>query len=176
MKDRVRAIVVLIAVFLIGCLLGISGSYFWFKKYSSAQNIIQREYGPPPPHGRQRLPEFLNMTPEQETRFGEIMQETRRKLDAVQMEQRPKIDAVVEEANQQISSILNEQQKKKFLDYLQDIKNWRSRDHGNRRFGPPPDSDRGPLPAPRGTHGSDDGPGARENHENRPPMGADPFH
>ena len=32
MKDRARAIGVLIAVFLLGCLAGSAGSYFWLKR------------------------------------------------------------------------------------------------------------------------------------------------
>ena len=40
MKDRPRALAVLIAVFLLGCLAGSAGSYFWLKKISGFKQEI----------------------------------------------------------------------------------------------------------------------------------------
>jgi hypothetical protein len=138
-KDRVRALIVLFTVFVFGCFLGATGSYFWFAKYSKSP-IARWENGPPPPHGRPRLPELLEMTRDQEVKFEEIIKESRRQLDALQMDQRPKIEAVLEATNQKISSILDEKQRIKYHASLQDLKKWRSREpHGGGRFGPPPD-------------------------------------
>jgi hypothetical protein len=137
-----RALIVLVAVFVFGCFLGATGSYVWFVKYSKSP-IAAMENGPPPPHGRPRLPEILGMTPDQVVRFGEIMQESRRQLDVLQMEQRPKIEAVLEATNQKIASILDEKQQIKYQAYLKELKDWRSREiHGGGRFGPPPDFSR----------------------------------
>jgi hypothetical protein len=141
-KDRMRALIVLIAVFVFGCFLGATGSYFWFAKYAKSP-IAARENGPPPPHGRPRLPELLGMTHDQEVHFGEIMKESRRQLDALQMEQRPKIEAVLEATNQKIWAILDQKQQIKYQAFLEELKKWRSREpRGGGRFGPPPDSSR----------------------------------
>lgn len=141
MKERPRAIAVLIAVFLLGCILGSGGSYFYFKKYSKPP-MISREGGPPPPHGLRKWPEILKMTPEQDARFKEIMQESRKKLDALSMQQGQKIQSILAETNKKISSILDEKQREKFQELLRDIENWRSRERRDRRFGPPPGSNR----------------------------------
>jgi hypothetical protein len=163
-KDRVRAFIVLIAVFVFGCFLGAAGSYFWFVKYSKP-TVASRENGPPPPHGRPRLPELLEMTQDQEFRFGEIIKESRRQLDALQTEQQPKIEAVVEATNQKISSILDEKQRIKYLSFLEELKKWRSREpHGGGRFGPPPDPSRGMPMLPRDHRRS----GAGEEPQMRP--------
>lgn len=150
MKDRMRALIVLIAVFVLGCFLGATGSYFWFAKYAKSP-IAARENGPPPPHGRPRLPELLEMTHDQESQVGEIMKESRRQLDALQTEQRPKIEAVLEATNRKISSILDEKQKAKYKTFLEELNKWRSREpHGGGRFGPPPDPSRRMSMPPRG--------------------------
>ena len=141
MKERPRAIAVLISVFLLGCILGSGGSYFYFKKYSNPP-MISREDGPPPPHGLRRWPELLQMTPEQDARFKEIMRESRQKLDALSVQQSQKIQSILTETNQKISSILDDKQRDKFQDLLRDIENWRSRERRDRRFGPPPGSNR----------------------------------
>jgi len=161
-KDRVRACIVLIAVFILGCLLGAAGSYLGVKKYSKHQ-AAARDYGPPPPHGRPRLPELLEMTHDQEVRFGEIMKESRRRLDALRMEQRPKIEAIIEETNQKISSILNEKQQKKYQEFLNDLKKWRSKEPHGSRFGPPPGPDREMSFPPMGQQGNE--PNALANKE-----------
>jgi Spy/CpxP family protein refolding chaperone len=140
-KERPRAIAVLISVFLLGCILGSAGSYFYFKKYSKLP-MMAREGGPPPPHGQRRWPELLQMTPEQDARFNEIMRESRQRLDALSIEQGQKIRSVLAETNQKISSILDDKQRKKFEELLKEIESWRSRERRDRRFGPPPGPDR----------------------------------
>ena len=137
MRNRARAWAILIAVFLLGSLLGAGGAFFWSRTHPGP-GWAHPQGSPPPPRGHRRLPELLEMTPEQEARFGEIMKESRRQLDALQTEQQPRIEAVLAETNQKISSILDAAQQKKFADYLEDIKRWRSPDGRDRRFGPPP--------------------------------------
>jgi len=149
-KERPRAIAVLISVFLLGCILGSAGSYFYFKKYAKP-SMMSRGDGPPPPHGLRRWPELLQMTPEQDTRFKEIMRESRQKLDVLSMEQGQKIQSVLAETNQQISSILNDAQRKKFEELLKEIESWRSQDRRDRRFGPSPRPDRRISGGPQGT-------------------------
>ena len=66
--DRPRALAVLITVFLLGCLLGFAGSYFWFGKTPEPQ-VAVRENGPPRIQKPPRLSELLQLTPEQDQRF-----------------------------------------------------------------------------------------------------------
>jgi len=148
-RDRVRAWVILVGVFLLGSLLAAGGAYFWFKMHPEIRGS-HRDGGPPPPRGHRRLPEMLEMTPEQEARFGEIMKESRRQLDALQKEQRSRIEKVLEETNRNVSSILDERQRGMFAEYLEDIRCWRSPGGRERRFGSPRGPDRRvpPMPPP----------------------------
>ena len=126
MKDRPRALAVLIAVFLTGCIVGSGGSYYWLRK-SPGSRIRGREnvrgYYPE----RQRLPELLQLTPDQEKRFEEIMTESRSQLDALRTTEAPKIEAIRSETNRKLSSILNEAQQKKFAAFLREMESRRRR-------------------------------------------------
>jgi Spy/CpxP family protein refolding chaperone len=146
MRERTRAIAVLLAVLVLGCLIGAAGFWSHYAKHGDAQvDEMDKRRGGPPPQRRERLPQLLGMTSEQETRFEEIMDESRQQLDALRMEQRPKIDAVIEETNRKIQTILNDEQKMKLDAFLADVERERGRDgHGGggprdgRGFGPPP--------------------------------------
>jgi len=143
-RERTRAIAVLVAVFILGCLVGAAGSWLRYAKYGGAATRVA-EGGPPPPR-QERLPELLDMSSEQEARFEEIMAESRQRLDALRLEQRPKIDAVIEETNQKFHAILDEGQKAKLEAFLADLDRQRGREgrrgpgprDGERDFGPPP--------------------------------------
>lgn len=137
MTDRPRALAVLIAVFLVGCIAGAAGSYYWLKHNTEARHR-QGEEGPPLPQGRQRLPDLLKLTPEQDARFKEIMQESRKQLDALRAEQIPKIDAIRAETNRKFSAILNPEQQKRFDAFLKEWENTRRHPPRGRGFEPPP--------------------------------------
>ena len=137
MTDRPRALAVLIAVFLAGCIAGSTGSYYWLKHDMNAWNQ-HRESGPPGPQGRQRLPELLKLTPEQDTRFREIMTESRKQLDALRAEQIPRIDVIRADTNRKISAVLNPEQQQKFDALLKEWDNLRKRPPRGREFEPPP--------------------------------------
>ncbi|MDR0843538.1 MAG: periplasmic heavy metal sensor [Acidobacteriota bacterium] len=144
MRERTRAIAVLLAVLVLGCLVGAAGSWFHYVKHGDAQvDEVDKRRGGPPPQRRERLPQLLGMTSEQETQFEKIMDESRQQLDALRVEQRPKIDAVIEETNRKIQTILNDEQKMKLAAFLADVERERGREgHGGPRdgrgFGPPP--------------------------------------
>ena len=140
MKDRPRALAVLISVFLLGCIIGAGGSYFWFRNLSVPARRAGQ--GPPPgsPAGHPRMEELLQLTKEQESQFGKIMEESRRKIDAVRAqdepkiralfsEQQPKIEAILADTNRKLMAILNEDQQKKFESLWQEM--------SKRRRGPP---------------------------------------
>ncbi len=130
MTDRPRALAVLIAVFLVGCIIGSAGSYYWLRRSQVSQTRNRVDMRPPFAE-RQRLTELLKLTPDQEKRFQEIMAESRRQLNAIRIEQAPKIEAIRSETNRKLSSILNEEQQKQFNAFRKEMEIRRGRSsHG----------------------------------------------
>jgi periplasmic protein CpxP/Spy len=150
-KDRPRAIAVLIAVFLLGCLAGSAGSYFWFKK---SQDSVRRSQefndgamrnGTMPRPEPMNFKEILQLTPEQDARFKQILGESRKQMtefrkqtDAFHFEQDAKIKTVISEVNLKLNAILNEEQKKKFAAWQKDFESKRRHSPRRRDFPPPP--------------------------------------
>jgi Spy/CpxP family protein refolding chaperone len=159
--NRPRAFAVLVAVFLVGCIAGASGSYYWLKKDTDIRSR-HRDEGPPGPQGRQRWMQLLHslqLTSEQDAQFKEIMAESRkqveplwkqqepllkqmeplrRQLDAIRDSQFDKLDAIRAETNRKLSAILNPEQKKLFEAFLKESEEMRRRPPRGRDFGPPP--------------------------------------
>ena len=152
MSNRPRALAVLIAVFLLGGIVGSAGSYFWFGNLRSTP-VERARNGPPQMPERKTLPELLNLTPDQVTRFREIMSEARQKLGALRIEheelsqeQAPKIEQIWADTNRKFSAILNEEQKEKFEAFLKEMETMRKRPPRGRGFEP---GDRGNSRPPR---------------------------
>jgi Spy/CpxP family protein refolding chaperone len=151
MTDRPRALAVLIAVFLVGGISGAAGSYYWLKQDTAIQSH-HREEGPPGVQGRRRLPELLQLTPEQDARFREIMVESRKQLeqlwkrqeplqkqlDGLRNEQFPKVEAIRAETNRKFLAILNPEQQKQFNAFLKEREGMRDRMPRGRGFETPP--------------------------------------
>jgi hypothetical protein len=149
-KDRPRAIAVLIAVFLIGCLAGAAGSYFWVKRSASLNRRLpdfrggaMREASMPRPEPP-RFKEILGLTPDQDASFQKIigetrnqMAETRKQMDAFHFQQDAKIRVLISDMNGKLNSVLNEEQKKKFAAWQKDFESKR-RPPRRRDFPPPP--------------------------------------
>jgi hypothetical protein len=133
MNDRLRALAVLISVFVAGCIIGAAGSFLWTKK--AAPNP-PRQRGENATYNREtdraRLPD-LHLIPEQQARFNEIMAESRKQLDTIRDEQEPKIKAIRDETNRKLFATLNEDQKRQFEQYLKSVQERRNR--GPRRGG-----------------------------------------
>ena len=117
MTNRVRTIMVLIAVLLIGCLLGVAGLHLWGERLSGSGRLafLTREKG----HSN-KLIGLLQLTPDQQTQYKAILQDTRREVEASRAEMQRKMVGIRDQANVRIASILNEEQKKKFEQYLKD--------------------------------------------------------
>ena len=127
MSARMRALLVLIAVFLVG---GSAG--FVLREFTKTKAQAQNENRPPSRDRRgPRLEQLLQLTPEQNARFKEIMSELRVQFDKVQDEHQSRIDeidkvfrpqflAVRTEMNRRIVEILNDEQKEKFLQIQKD--------------------------------------------------------
>jgi hypothetical protein len=175
MNDRPRALTVLVSIFLAGCIIGALGFFLWARRtpdfpqvrggpetFGMARRGSVGGGGP----GGQWLPRLLQLTPEQNRRYMQVMEEFRNQLNALRIEQEktvrykqlmdefrrlrteqerlrteqePKIKAIESDTNHKISEILNEEQKKKFAEYVKEFEDWRKR--GPRRegggFGPP---------------------------------------
>jgi Spy/CpxP family protein refolding chaperone len=129
MTDRLKALAVLVAIFLVGCALGATGSYYWMLRAGNAAQMVQPQLQQSQTPlqqpqtqmmrdpGQRRIVEFLQLTPEQESRFREIMEDSRKQLDVIRSEEMPKIQAAQAEMNRQISELLTEEQRKKYSDF-----------------------------------------------------------
>jgi Spy/CpxP family protein refolding chaperone len=111
MKNRARALVVLIAVLLAGCLLGIAGHHFFERRFqaSSGNSTALRGQG-----HQDRLAKRLQLTAEQEVQLKSILEESRRQINLGRAELEAKVEAIRSATNGRIAAILNEEQKKKF--------------------------------------------------------------
>jgi Spy/CpxP family protein refolding chaperone len=113
MNVRLRALTLLAAVFLMGCLVSGGLFYVWSSRF------IARDSGPflgPP--SPQNWTEALKLSPRQEEQFREIMSESRLKIDAVMQENGPKMEAIRAEMNRKLIAILNDGQKKEFQELV----------------------------------------------------------
>ena len=120
MNDRLRALAVLLAVFLLGCL--VSGGLFYF---CSAHLLPDR----PGPFGFREPPlpmeQVLNLSSDQRIKFREIMNESREKFDAAMAENAPKLRVLRAEMHDKLLAILDEEQKKKFEEFTKQFENRR---------------------------------------------------
>jgi uncharacterized membrane protein len=148
-KDRPGAIAVLIAVFLIGCLAGATGSYYWLKKSKAPVRISPDFRDRPMKEGSMPRPEpprfreILGLTPDQDVSFQKIigearkqMTESRKQLDSFHAQQDEKLREIISDMNGKLISVLNEEQRQKFLAWQKDFESKRRSPH--RRDFPPP--------------------------------------
>ena len=157
MKDSRRALAVLVAVFLVGIVLGAAGSYYWLKPsvdtVRTAQNMPPP---PPPPKGlvRPKYPE-LNLSQEQQEKHAKIYAETREKLKEINEENRERMleqmanlgkqeDAVWDEAYPKLIAVLNEDQKVKFDRFWEKARNYGHLLRRHRGLEPPKENHRKP--------------------------------
>jgi Spy/CpxP family protein refolding chaperone len=153
MKDRPRALSVLVAVFLAGIVIGATGSYYWFKFPAEAERPFDgRRPAPPPPSNTQErltFSQILDLTPEQDQQFKQIFEETRRKLEelrqAQEEERYQKIEAIWTETNPKLRAVLDEEQKVKFNDFLARMHDWREKAPKRERPEPPNENRRKPA-------------------------------
>lgn len=111
---KVFAVVILVAVFLIGAA---SGAAAWYAITTSRH---------PPMHGPIPL-HLLELTTEQKAKVHDIFEAHRPKLDAVIKSTFPKVQAINQEIEDEVKSLLTAEQKEKFESI-----------HSERPEGPPP--------------------------------------
>ncbi len=132
MSDRSRALAVLVAVFLLGCVVGAGGFSIW-----SARSSLADRSGRVGPLARRdpqkKLAEVLKLTAEQEVKFREIMAESRQQIEAVRKENAPKMEAIRSEMDKKLMAILNDDQKSKFEAFRKEME--QRRESMRRRVG-----------------------------------------
>jgi hypothetical protein len=133
MNGRIRAITILIAVFLVGCLCGAGSLNFWAKNHGWAQSNMN---GPRRGGSPNSIFDQLQLTPDQQAKLKVILDESRGQIDAIRNGMRPQFDAVRDQTNLKISGILNEEQKKKFEQSIREAEQHRGAAHGRGGFGP----------------------------------------
>jgi hypothetical protein len=117
MTDRRRAWMALLAVFLFGVLTGGGAVYVWMGKIQASAPSLDglREFGP------MALSQRLQLTPEQEIRFKEILKESRRQFDAARAEGAPRFKELREEMHRKIFAMLNEEQRRRFETFVKEM-------------------------------------------------------
>ena len=134
MTNRSRTLVVLIAVLLAGCLLGVTGHQFYTKRFQkpSDNSTTMRIKG-----SGDRLAKRLQLTAEQELKFKAILEDSRCQITNSSAELESKVEAIRSATNERIAAILNEEQKKRFQQLLSEDKSHkhsagRTKGKGNR--------------------------------------------
>ncbi|MBN2243608.1 MAG: hypothetical protein JW793_13060 [Acidobacteria bacterium] len=152
MKGRLRALAVLLAVFLAGIIIGAAGFFFWPDAPEEAMRPFNGSH--PPSRERMARPLFpqLDLTEEQKERFGHIMAETRKKFEEMEtLRRRQMVDldqkrnAILEEHNSRVASILNEDQKMKFDNFVKQWNEWLEKGSRRERPEPPKENPRKPA-------------------------------
>ena len=111
MKNRARALAVIIAILLAGCLLGIAGLHFWERGFRGRDAIPSTARG----QGQtERLAKRLQLTPEQEAQLKAILEDSRRRINGSRAELEQKMETIRVQTNEKIAAILNDGQRKEF--------------------------------------------------------------
>lgn len=149
MTDRPRALAVLITVFLLGCIVGSAGFYYWFDRSQEVADVpvANGRGGPPQMPEHPKLPDVLQLTSEQEERFREIMAESRKQTQPLMIErqeiekdlrakQGPKFEEIWAETNRKFRDILSEEQKAAYDAFWTEREEMRKRPPRGRNFEP----------------------------------------
>ena len=128
MNSRKNAIAVLIAVLLIGCLLGASGFWLWRARDSG----ISHETGLESYDRSLRIFGHLDLTSDQKNSLQSILEESRRQITDCQGEMQNRMDAIRTQTNRKIGAILDDDQRKEFERLLREAESHRGQDHGGR--------------------------------------------
>ena len=118
MKNRTRAVEVIVAVLLIGCILGMAGYHFFFEKRLQTGRAISSTGRVSGHTGR--LAERLQLNKEQERQLGEILEDSRRQIETGRKDYDLKLQEIRAKTNEKIGAILNEEQRQKFRQILID--------------------------------------------------------
>jgi hypothetical protein len=145
--DRSRAFAVLLALFLIGLIIGVGGSYLYFKPSRNMPGPFDRGRFPQPQaqNGQRAgipkpgIPEELNLTPEQLKKWDEILKETNEKMETLRNEWEkynkeiwdsqwaPKVKEIWAENESKARAALNGDQKVKYDIWIEKVHKYMER-------------------------------------------------
>jgi hypothetical protein len=119
MKDRPRALAVLISVFLAGCIIGASGFFLWAKKHPAPNAVSGNFQGGVRPGGPGDWPrqqewfksffsQMLQLTPEQTRQMSQIMGERHDRLEVLDKKFEPMYSSVRAEHEPLVRAIIAE--------------------------------------------------------------------
>jgi Spy/CpxP family protein refolding chaperone len=150
MTERSRALTVLLAVFVLGGIVGAAAYHMWSLRASANDGA----FGPPFWRGRGPvMQDVLQLTADQQKQFDEIMRESGRRMQALQAESAPKFKSIRAETDAKILAILNVEQKQKFEEFIRDMDRRMERRRGPRESAPFPPIPGGPAGEPQGPRG-----------------------
>jgi hypothetical protein len=146
MNNRVRALESLVAVFLLGLVIGMGGALLWVDRSSQNAAVTAPRFGTGFKKNPIKLAELLHLTPEQDAKVKAIFEETRRQSAALSKEMGPKFEDIRNQANSKIAELLNDEQKKLWEEFLRQRDETRNRSaRGDEREGGGPQL--GPNPS-----------------------------
>jgi Spy/CpxP family protein refolding chaperone len=137
MNNRVRALESLIAVFLLGLLMGAGSALIWTRGGLPRGSWFSMGGGRNPV----KFSDMLHLTPEQDAQIKAIFDETRSQGVALRREMESKFAVIRAQANSKIAALLSDEQKKifeRFLKELDAIRDLPPRGDGRENHGPPP--------------------------------------
>lgn len=119
-KTKREAAVLVFIVFLLGLLLGGVGNHVW------DEHVQGRENQPPgarPPRNQvvSELTRELELTSDQQTQLGAIIDQTRAKWDVLEAPIQPERERIRQEGRQRIRAILTPDQVKKYDAFMQHL-------------------------------------------------------
>jgi len=116
MSNRARAVAVLIAVLLAGCVIGMAGLRLWEKRSEGGHGDSRGRM----PEVETRFARTLQLSPEQQNQLKLILEESRHQIDATRAEMGQQFDKIRAATNAKIAAILSDEQKKKFEQLLKE--------------------------------------------------------
>src|ERR1700723_621672 len=117
-KARYEAALLVFVIFLLGALLGGLGNHMWGERVWGQQRVAPR--GPLPKE--QVISNFtreLQLTSEQQTQLGAILDDTRTKWESVSVPADAQKERIREESHARIRAILTPDQQPRFDDFMQ---------------------------------------------------------
>ena len=115
MKNRTRALAAIFAVLLLGCVLGIGGYHFLGKRIQKNPTVSETRRAQ---SHTGRLAIRLQLTKEQEAQLNSILEDSRLQINTGRAEWESKLQTIRTKTNERIAAILNDEQRKKFQQFL----------------------------------------------------------
>jgi hypothetical protein len=119
-KTKREAAVLVFIVFLLGLLVGGVGNHVWDEHVQGRENQVP---GARPPRNQVvgELTRELELTSDQQSQLGAIIDQTRAKWDALEAPYQPEHERIRQEGRQRIRSILSPDQVKKYDAFMQHL-------------------------------------------------------